>query len=123
MRDFLLGIDQGTSGSRAIVLDRDGAARGYGYRPLARLHPRPDWVEQDPRAVAEGVRAAIGEALGKAGIRAADLAAGGIASQRGTDFVWDARTGLPLANAITWQDLRTQSLERDLQGWAHVDEC
>ena len=47
-RSFLLGIDQGTSGSRALVLDRDGQVRGYGYRPLASLHPQPDWVEQDP---------------------------------------------------------------------------
>jgi glycerol kinase len=104
---FVLGIDQGTSGSRALVLDGDGAVRGYGYRPLARLHPAPDRVEQDPLAVTAGVREAIVEALERARIGPADLAACGIASQRDTDFVWDARTGKPLANAITWQDLRT----------------
>jgi len=120
---FLLGVDQGTSGSRALVLDDQGAVRGYGYRPLARLYPAADRVEQDPLAVAAGVREAIAEALERAGISAADLAACGIASQRGTDFVWDARTGLPLANAITWQDLRTQPLERELRGWEHVGEC
>ena len=70
MAGFVLGIDQGTSGSRALVLDGDGAVRGYGYRPLARLHPAPDRVEQDPLAVAAGVREAIAEALERAGIGA-----------------------------------------------------
>jgi len=123
MKDYLLGIDQGTSGSRALVLDRDGAVRGYGYRPLARLHPAADRVEQDPLLVTLGVREAIDAALVQAGIGPAELAAGGIASQRGTDFVWDAGTRLPLANAITWQDLRTQPLERELRGWTRVGEC
>ena len=123
MASFVLGIDQGTSGSRALVLDGDGRVRGYGYRALARLHPTPDRAEQDPWAVAAGVREAIAEALHRAGIDPTDLAACGISSQRGTDFVWDARTGQPLANAITWQDLRTQPLERDLRGWSRVDEC
>jgi glycerol kinase len=117
MPNFLLGIDQGSSGSRALILDREGNARGYGYRKLERLYPRPDWVEQDPQALADGVREAIAEALQQAQCRPADIAACGLASQRDTDFVWDARTGQPLANAITWQDLRTLSLEADLAHW------
>ena len=123
MKDYLLGIDQGTSGSRALVVDRDGEVRGYGYRRLASLHPMPDRVEQDPLAVAAGVREAVGEAIRTAGCRPSDIASCGIASQRDTDFVWDAGTGLPLANAITWQDLRTQPLERDLRAWPLVAEC
>ncbi len=123
MGSFVLGIDQGTSGSRALVLDGGGGVRGYGYRPLARLHPAPDRVEQEPLAVAAGVREAIAEALERAGISAADVAACGIASQRDTDFVWDASTGRPLANAITWQDLRTAPLESDLRGWPQAREC
>jgi len=123
VKDYLLGIDQGTSGSRALVLDRNGSVRGYGYRRLASLHPRADWVEQDPTAIAAGVREAVGEALGQAQCRPTDIVACGIASQRDTDFVWDAITGLPLANAITWQDLRTQPLERDLHTWPQVAEC
>ena len=122
-RSFLLGIDQGTSGSRALVLDRDGQVRGYGYRPLPSLHPQPDWVEQDPDQVAATVTEAIGEALQRADCRAADIAACGIACQRDTDFVWDARTGRPLANAITWQDLRTLPLEDDLCAWPRMAEC
>ncbi len=111
MADYLLGIDQGTSGSRALVLDREGRPCGYGYRPLARLYPRPGEVEQDPWEVSGTVRDAITLALNDAGVRINDIAAIGIASQRDTDFVWDSETGQPLANAITWQDLRTQSIE------------
>ncbi len=123
MAAFVLGIDQGTSGSRALVLDDQGAVRGYGHRPLERLHPAPDRVEQDPDSVAAGVREAVAEALGHAGIGAVDVAACGIAPQRDTDFVWDARTGRPLANAITWQDLRTIPLEAALRDWPLVGEC
>ncbi len=123
MRDLLIGIDQGTSGSRALVVDRDGAVRGYGYRPLERIYAGSGRVEQDPRAVAAGVREAVAEALARAGRRAADVAACGIASQRDTDFVWDARTGAPIANAITWQDLRTEPLEQRLLQWPRAGEC
>lgn len=118
MPDYLVGIDQGTSGSRALVLDREGQPRGYGYRPLARVYPCPGEVEQDPRLVAETVREAIDLALADAHVRPADVAAVGIASQRDTDFVWDARTRQPLANAITWQDLRTQPYEAELRDHA-----
>lgn len=123
MPHYLLGIDQGTSGSRALILDRDGNVCGYGYRPLERLYPRPDWVEQDPHTVANGVQAALAEALTQAGITEKDVAACGITSQRDTDFVWSARTGQPLANAITWQDLRTQPLEAELEEWPHIQQA
>lgn len=121
-RPFLLGIDQGTSGSRALVLDRAGQVRGYGYRPLARLHPRPGWVEQDPTEVADGVASAITTAIADAGCQPADIAACGIACQRNTDFVWHAATGQPLANAITWQDLRTDSLLASLAKLPEADQ-
>ncbi len=122
-RDLLLGIDQGSSGSRALILDREGQVRGYGYRPLPSQHLRPDWSEQDPDAVAATVREAIEEAIQQAGCSAAELAACGIASQRDTDFVWDSRTGRPLAPAITWRDLRTLALEEDLKSWPHAADC
>ncbi len=114
---YVLGIDQGTSGTRALVLDREGRVHGYGYRPLARLYPRPDWVEQDPAAVTHSLREAMAQALAEAGAHPADFAACGIACQRNTDFAWDAQTGHPLANAITWQDLRTLHLLGELADW------
>ncbi|HMQ55844.1 MAG TPA: FGGY family carbohydrate kinase, partial [Anaerolineae bacterium] len=119
---YLLGIDQGSSGSRALVMDRAGQVRGYGYRSLPRLYPQPGWVEQDPDLVVRGVVEAMAEALSDAGCRPADIAACGIACQRNTDFVWNARTGQALANAITWQDLRTLPLIDELAAWPQADQ-
>jgi glycerol kinase len=119
---FLLGIDQGTSGSRALILDREGQVRGYGYRPLARLYPQAGWVEQDPDVVVAGVIEVIAEALESAACRPAEIAAGGIACQRNTDFIWDARTRRPIANAIVWQDLRTLPLIAELADWSKADQ-
>ncbi len=119
---YLLAIDQGTSGSRALILDREGQVHGYGYCPLPRLYPRPGWVEQDPATVAGGVAAAITKAIEQAACRPADIAACGIAGQRNTDFVWDARTGRPLANAITWQDLRTTPMLAEFAAWPLADQ-
>jgi glycerol kinase len=121
-RPFFLGIDQGTSGSRALVLDDEGAVRGYGYRPLERLYPQPGWVEQDVYAVVAGTRASIAEALEQAGCAPTELGACGIACQRNTDFVWDRRDGAPLANAITWQDLRTEALMPAVNAWRSEGE-
>lgn len=120
---YLLGIDQGTSGSRALILDREGAVRGYAYRPLPGLHPRPDWTEQDPTAVSTAVSTVITEAIAQAGIQPHEIAACGITCQRNTDFVWHAETGRPLGNAITWQDLRTRDLLEELQAWPLLGEA
>lgn len=122
-KPYLLGIDQGTSGSRALVIDREGKIKGYAYQPLARLYPHQEWVEQDPLVVAKGAREVIAGALDDAGCRPDQIQAVGIASQRNTDFAWDARSGRPIANAITWQDLRTQPLLEEIQTWPLASEA
>ncbi|MBN1486195.1 MAG: carbohydrate kinase, partial [Anaerolineae bacterium] len=71
---YLLGIDQGTSGSRAIIIDDAGDVRGYGYRPLPRLYPQPDRVEQDPNVLSRGVAEAIMTAIQEAGCRPDEIA-------------------------------------------------
>jgi glycerol kinase len=109
-QSFVLGIDQGSSGSRALVLDADGQIVGYGYQPVARLYPQPGWVEQSPAAIAESVRGAVAAAVAQAGCPASAIAGCGITSQRDTVFAWDADTGAPIGDAITWQDLRTTAL-------------
>lgn len=119
---YLLGIDQGSSGSRAMLLDNDGRVCGYGYRPVVRLYPRPGWVEQDPWAIAESVRGAVEAAVAQAGIPADTIAACGITSQRDTVFAWDRETGRPIGNAITWQDLRTLPLVAEADAWERADE-
>ena len=123
MASFLLGIDQGTSGSRALIIDLAGQIHGYAHLPLARLYPQPDRVEQNPETVAEGVEQAIMAALQQAGLTPGDILACGLACQRNSDFVWDSATGRPLANAITWQDLRTLPLLRELEQWPLFGEA
>lgn len=119
---YLLGLDQGTSGTKAYLMDFDGRRVGLGYVPTELIRLRPDWIEQDPRAVAAGAAKAIEYALHAAQAAPSDIAAVGIASQRGTDFIWDARTGQPIVNAITWQDLRTLPLIEELDQWEHAHE-
>lgn len=122
-KPFILGIDQGTSGSKAVVLDETGQVRGFAYRSLARLYPQPDWVEQDPWEVARGVAEAASEALTQAGCAADQVAACGLACQRNTDFAWDAVSGAPIGHAITWQDQRTLPLTEALRAWPPAAEA
>src|SRR5262245_53803223 len=93
---LILGIDQGSSGSRAVLLDGAGRTRGYGYQALGRLYPKPGWVEQEPQAVAASVSSAITAALAMAGCAPSEVVACGITSQRDTVFAWDATTGEPI---------------------------
>jgi glycerol kinase len=119
---LVLGIDQGGSGSRAILLDSAGRLRGYGYRGVGRLYPREGWVEQRPMAVARSVREAIDEAIARAACDPRDIVACGITSQRDTVFAWDAHSGRPIGTAITWQDLRTLPLVAETNAWEHAAE-
>ena len=119
---YLLGLDQGTSGTKAYLMDFAGNRVGLGYVPTELIRLRPDWIEQDPRAVAAGAAQAIEQALRAARCAPSDVAAIGLASQRGTDFIWDARSAQPVANAITWQDLRTLPLIEELETWEHAHE-
>ncbi len=122
-RQYILGIDQGSSGTKAIIIDDQGNVCGFAYRPLARLFPQLGWVEQDPLAVIQGVAEAITEAIGNAGIHPKSIVGCGIAGQRNTAFVWDSRNGEPIANAITWQDQRTTSLLAEVARWPHAAEA
>jgi len=104
---MILALDQGTTSSRALVIDREGAIRGLGQRELPQVYPQPGWVEQDPEVIWATQLSTAREALSHAGCTAADIAAIGITSQRETTIVWDRVTGWPVANAIVWQDRRT----------------
>jgi glycerol kinase len=104
---FILSLDQGTTSSRAIVFDHDGAVRAVAQKEFTQLFPRAGWVEHDPQEIwASQIGVAV-EALGRAQIRPKDLAGIGITNQRETTLVWDRETGAPIANAIVWQDRRT----------------
>jgi glycerol kinase len=104
---FVLALDQGTTSSRALVIDAEGRVRSTAQREFKQIFPRPGWVEHDPTEIwATQIGTAL-EAVAAAGIAPADLAGIGITNQRETTVVWERGTGRPLANAIVWQDRRT----------------
>jgi glycerol kinase len=111
-RDLVLAIDQGTTGSRALLLDRAGTVRGHGYAELPQHFPRPGWVEHDGSEIWASVGAAVRAARREAGRRGAArarIAAIGLTNQRETTLVWDRASGRPAARAIVWQDRRTSA--------------
>lgn len=102
---MILAIDQGTSGTAALVVAPDATVAGQGRVPMAAHHPRPGWVEQDAAEIRRSVQRAAQLALAEAGDP--KLAAIGVTNQRETAVAWDAVSGRPLAPAIVWQDRRT----------------
>ncbi|MCX5545018.1 glycerol kinase GlpK [Paraburkholderia sp. CNPSo 3076] len=104
---YILALDQGTTSSRALLLERSGAIVALAQKEFAQLYPRPGWVEHDPRDIWSSQAGVAAEALTRAGVGAAAIAGIGITNQRETTIVWDRETGQPVYNAIVWQDRRT----------------
>jgi glycerol kinase len=105
---YLLALDQGTSSSRSIVFDAAGKIKAMAQQELTQIYPQPGWVEHDPLEIWRTQLATAREALQKAGISARQVRALGITNQRETTVVWNRRTGLPIQNAIVWQDRRAE---------------
>ncbi len=111
---YLLALDQGTTSSRAILFDEGMNAVSSAQREFRQIYPQPGWVEHDPYDILSTQTETMREAVSKAGVDAADIAAIGIANQRETAVVWDGRTGRPVMNAIVWQCRRTADFCRQL---------
>ncbi|HEU4635366.1 MAG TPA: glycerol kinase GlpK [Edaphobacter sp.] len=115
-RKFILALDQGTTSSRAMVVDSAGAVRSIAQTPFRQIFPKPGWVEHSPSEIWSSQSGVATAALAKADLTERDIAAIGITNQRETTVVWDRETGEPVYNAIVWQDRRTadycQSLRR-----------
>jgi len=112
---YILAIDQGTTSSRALIVDAGGAVVGVGQQAFAQHFPQPGWVEHDAEEIWRSTQQAISGALDDAGIGPRELSAIGIANQRETVVVWDRATGAPVAPAIVWQDRRTAGLCGELK--------
>ena len=110
MTRYIGAIDQGTTSSRFIVFDRAGAIIAQAQREHRQIFPQPGWVEHDPVEIRDNVTATMAEALSGAGLTSRDLAAIGITNQRETTVLWDRITGLPVHNALVWQDMRVDPL-------------
>ncbi|CAL9591944.1 MULTISPECIES: glycerol kinase GlpK [Streptomyces] len=113
---YVAAIDQGTTSSRCIIFDHDGAIVAVDQREHRQIFPKPGWVEHDATEIWSKVQAVVAGALAKAGLRGRDLSALGITNQRETTVLWDRATGKPVHNAIVWQDTRTSALCRELGG-------
>jgi glycerol kinase len=108
----ILALDQGTTGSTALVIHQDGQILGRGYREFTQHFPRPGWVEHDPEEILRVTLEAGREAIAAAGHIPVGI---GITNQRETVVLWDRRTLAPVARAIVWQDRRTAERCRDLR--------
>ena len=105
---YLLALDQGTSSSRSIVFDANGAIVAMAQQEITQIYPHPGWVEHDPLEIWRTQLATAREVLVKAGISAREVRAVGITNQRETTVVWNRATGQPIYNAIVWQDRRAE---------------
>jgi glycerol kinase len=119
VKDLVLAIDQGTTGTTVLVVDQRMTVRARGYREFAQIYPRPGEVEHDPEAIWASVTGALADALKPDD--AERLAAIGITNQRETTLLWDRASGKPVANAIVWQDRRTAPQCAELKAAGHED--
>jgi glycerol kinase len=107
VRNYILAIDQGTTGTTALIVSHDGITRERRYARIPQYYPRPGWVEHDPSEIWQQTLQAISQAKRDAGIKDADIAAIGIANQRETTILIDRLTREPLGQAIVWECRRT----------------
>lgn len=119
-RDVIVAVDQGTSSTKAVAVDRTGSVLGRGSVAIGQTHPRPGWVEQSATEIAASVAAAAGRAARQAvdehGARVAGLA---LSTQRESAVIWDRATGEPLGPVLGWQDRRTTEAARALAAAGH----
>jgi glycerol kinase len=119
--DFVGAVDQGTTSTRFMIFDHAGNEVARHQLEHQQILPRPGWVEHDPLEIWERTRTVIAATLNAARLTARDLAAVGIANQRETTVVWHRRTGVPYANAIVWQDTRTDRIAAAVEKAGHGD--
>ncbi len=115
MPQYILALDQGTTSSRAIIFDHSGAIIAIAQKEFTQIFPQPGWVEHDPMEIWSTQLGVSAEAISKAGLTPAAIAAIGITNQRETTVVWDRNTGKPIYNAIVWQDRRTAAFCDELK--------
>ena len=119
MSNFILSIDQGTTSSRAIVFNDKYQICGVGQQEIRQIFPKPGWVEHDPDEILSSSIETARIAIINAGLQASDIKAIGITNQRETTIVWDKKTGIPIYNAIVWQDRRTADFCKQLKSDGH----
>jgi glycerol kinase len=107
MEKLILTLDQGTTSSRAILFNKNGKIISLAQKEFTQIYPKPGWVEHDAMEIWSTQASVITEAILKENLKAENIAAIGITNQRETTVIWDRETGIPVYNAIVWQDRRT----------------
>ncbi len=118
---YLMAIDQGTTGTTVLIFDQGARVVGRGYAEFTQYYPQPGWVEHDAVEIWDGTRKVVQQALADGGCRYADIAAIGITNQRETSVLWDRASGQPLGRAIVWQDRRTAAVCDALKQAGHQE--
>ncbi len=118
--EFVAAIDQGTTSTRCMIFDHEGAEVARHQLEHEQILPRAGWVEHDPVEIWERTSSVLTSVLNRANLSTENIAALGITNQRETTLVWNRKTGRPYYNAIVWQDTRTDriasAVERDGRG-------
>lgn len=114
MPKYVLSLDQGTTSSRAVLIDSELNIAGIAQKEISQIYPEEGWVEHDPMEIYASQYAVMSEVIARTGAQPSDIAAIGITNQRETTIMWDRQSGAPLYNAIVWQCRRTAPIVDDL---------
>lgn len=122
MASYILALDQGTTSSRAVLVNKKGEITAVAQKEFTQIFPQAGWVEHDPKEIWATQAGMAAEVVSKLGIKGTQIEAIGITNQRETAIVWNRKTGEPVYNAIVWQDKRTADFCKDLktQGKAQI---
>lgn len=115
MPQYILAIDQGTTGTTSLVMDSSGRVVAKVNKEYPQIYPQPGWVEHNAEDIWSSVVETIGEVFAKSGTNPRDIAAIGITNQRETTLIWDRKTHKPIHNAIVWQCRRTTDFCKKLK--------
>ncbi len=121
-QQYILALDQGTTSSRALVINKEGHICSVAQKEFEQIFPQSGWVEHDPNEIWSSQASVAAEAVAKMNITGAQIAAIGITNQRETTIVWDRQTGEPIHNAIVWQDRRTSEFCDELKRQGHAEK-
>ena len=119
--NYILALDLGTTGDRAIIFNKDGNIVGQVYKELTQHYPQPGWLEHDGTQIWQDTYSCIKQVIAQTKIQASEIAAIGLTVQRETCLLWDKTTGEPLHKAIVWQDRRTAGVCDRLKKEGHAD--
>ena len=122
MKKYIISLDSGTTSNRAVVFDKDLNIQGIAQQEFQQIYPKPGWVEHDATEIWNTQYRVLKELFSENSITPEDIAAIGITNQRETTILWDRKTGVPVFNAIVWQDRRTASFCEQLKKDGLIDK-